>query len=84
MRPDLELLGVEVFTVDYTSHESMVAALSGVDLCICALPSFTSPDGGYQTQLNLIRAAEEAGVTKYVPSEWEPLPSKYILSKLPS
>ena len=57
----------------------MVAALRGVDLCICTHPSFTSPDGGYQTQLNLIRAAEEAGVTKYVPSEWEPLPSKYSL-----
>jgi uncharacterized protein YbjT (DUF2867 family) len=76
-RPDLELLGVEVFTVDYTSHKSLVTSLRGVDLCICTHPSFSSPDGGYQTQLNLINAAEEAGVKKYVPSEWEPLPSRY-------
>lgn len=73
---------MEVFTVDYDSHESLVAALRGVDLCICAHPSFSSPDGGYQRQINLIQAAEEAGVTKYVPSEWEPLPSKYAIRNL--
>jgi hypothetical protein len=42
-------------------------------------PSLSSPDGGYQTLLNLIHAAEEAGVAKDVSSEWESLPSKYTV-----
>jgi uncharacterized protein YbjT (DUF2867 family) len=68
---------VKVYTVDYAVHESLVVALQGVDLCICTLPCFTDPKPCYEAQLALIRAAEEAGVAKFVPSEWEPLPSRY-------
>ena len=73
----MEDLGVEVFKVDYTIHQTLVDALKGVDLCICCLPCFTDPEPCYKVQLALIKAADQAKVTKFVPSEWEPLPSKY-------
>lgn len=66
-----------MITVNYSSHSCLVAALQGVDLCICTFPSFTDPEVCYEAQLHMIEAAEEAGVKKFVPSEWEPLPSGY-------
>jgi len=46
---------------------------------LCTSEFFDSRCAGYQTQLNLIGAAEEVGVTKDVSSKWKPLPSKYAV-----
>ncbi|KAK8852210.1 Nucleoside-diphosphate-sugar epimerase [Apiospora arundinis] len=57
--------GVEVVEVDYTSPESLQAALAGQDAVISLI---TTPAA--MTQLALIDAAIAAGVKRFIPSEF--------------
>ncbi|KAG4429433.1 hypothetical protein IFR05_015085 [Cadophora sp. M221] len=57
--------GVSVKRADLTSHESLVTALGGQDVVICTLN-----DEAAQLQGELIEAAYEAGVKRYMPNEW--------------
>ncbi|KAI9890107.1 MAG: hypothetical protein M1814_004506 [Vezdaea aestivalis] len=59
---------VSVRKVDYTSHESMVKALSGVHTVLsCILvPDQTWP----QVQIGLLKAAVEAGAKRFSPAEY--------------
>lgn len=59
---------IETRYVDYTSHDSLVSALCDVNAVISALlipgPEFVP------YQINLLHAAEEAGCTRFAPSEF--------------
>ncbi|KAH8588342.1 hypothetical protein B0O99DRAFT_639549 [Bisporella sp. PMI_857] len=57
--------GVEVKKADYTSHNSLVEALKGQDAVICSLN-----DKILSIQYKIIEAAIEAGVIRFIPSEW--------------
>ncbi|KAH8597272.1 hypothetical protein B0O99DRAFT_540953 [Bisporella sp. PMI_857] len=57
--------GVEVRKADYTSHAALVEALKGQDAVICGLN-----DNAFGIQYNIIEAAIEAGVIRFIPSEW--------------
>lgn len=52
--------------VDYTSHRSLVEALSDVDVVVCTLGS----QDLFKTQKSLIDASIEAGVKRFLPSEY--------------
>lgn len=54
--------------VSYTNHFSLVAALQGVHTLICVL-KIPGPEWA-ECQLNLLRAAEQAGVKRFAPSEF--------------
>ncbi|KAJ5923592.1 hypothetical protein N7454_008837 [Penicillium verhagenii] len=56
---------VNTATVDYTSHESLVVALRGIDAVISVL---SGP--GLDFQPALLDAAIEAGVSRFLPSEF--------------
>lgn len=60
--------GVEVRQVDYHSHTSLVAALSDVEVVLSVL-LIPGPDW-VTAQINLLRAAEEAGCRRFAPSEF--------------
>ncbi|KAF8530798.1 NAD-P-binding protein [Gautieria morchelliformis] len=67
-KPELKALsskGVDVISVDYSSVPSIFNALKGVDVVFSALR-----DDGLHIQPNVIRAAKEANVKLYVPSEY--------------
>ncbi|KIJ40230.1 hypothetical protein M422DRAFT_32294 [Sphaerobolus stellatus SS14] len=68
-KPELrtaEAQGAELVAVDYDSQSSLINALKGVDVVLSTLR-----DEGLETvQLNLVRAAKEAGVKLFVPSEY--------------
>lgn len=67
-KPELKALtskGVEVIAVDYSSHQSITNALKDVDVVFSALR-----DDGLDIQINVIRAAKDAGVKLFVPSEY--------------
>jgi nucleoside-diphosphate-sugar epimerase len=67
-RPALEEKGVLVRVVDYGSAQSLETALQGVHTVISCIWSF-GPD--FETsQLALLKAAENAGVKRFVPSDW--------------
>lgn len=61
--------GVEVRPVDYTDHASLVQALKDVHTVISVL-KIPGPEW-LEYQTNLLRAAEEAGVKRFAPSEFE-------------
>jgi uncharacterized protein YbjT (DUF2867 family) len=67
-RPDLSKQGVSVHVVDYTSHEHLIKALEGVHTVISCIWSF-DPDLG-TSQLALLKAAQDAGAKRFVPSDW--------------
>ena len=67
-RPTLEGKGVSVRVVDYSSVQSLEAALQGVHTVISCIWSF-GPDFGI-SQLALLKAAKHAGVKRFVPSDW--------------
>ncbi|KIW37599.1 uncharacterized protein PV06_10242 [Exophiala oligosperma] len=52
--------------VDYTSHRSLVEALSSVDVVVCTLGS----QDLFETQRSLIDASVEACVKRFIPSEY--------------
>jgi nucleoside-diphosphate-sugar epimerase len=67
-RPALEEKGVSVRVVDYGSAQSLEIALQGVHTVISCIWSF-GPD--FETsQLALVKAAKNAGVKRFVPSDW--------------
>ncbi|KAH9978219.1 NmrA-like domain-containing protein [Lactifluus volemus] len=57
--------GAKVIPVDYNDHQSMKNALVGVDVAICtiAIPALKVQEG-------IVRAAKDAGVKLFVPSEF--------------
>jgi hypothetical protein len=61
----LKEAGALIVPVDYKAHDSLVAALEGVDVVISALSG-----GGFPLQDELAKAAKEAGVKLFVPSEY--------------
>jgi nucleoside-diphosphate-sugar epimerase len=67
-RPALEEKGVSVRVVDYSSAQSLETALQGVHTVISCIWSF-GPDFG-ASQLALLQAAKDAGVKRFVPSDW--------------
>jgi uncharacterized protein YbjT (DUF2867 family) len=67
-RPDLSKQSVSVRVVDYTSHEHLIKALEGVHTVISCIWSF-GPDLG-TSQLALLKAAQDAGAKRFVPSDW--------------
>jgi len=67
---------MEVGTVNYAAHGALVVALRGTELCICAISLWERPEEPYETEVAVIRAAEDAGVRNFVPSEWEGVPAK--------
>jgi len=61
----LKEAGALIVPVDYKVHDSLVTALEGVDVVISALSG-----GGFPLQDELAKAAKEAGVKLFVPSEY--------------
>ena len=57
-----------VSVVDYSSAQSLETALQGVHTVISCIWSL-GPDFG-TSQLALLKAAEDAGVKRFVPSDW--------------
>jgi hypothetical protein len=57
--------GIKVVEVDFTSVESLTAALKGIDGLVSAVGS-----GGIDGQTILIEAAIAAGVKRFIPSEY--------------
>ncbi|KAJ3036105.1 hypothetical protein HDV00_003081 [Rhizophlyctis rosea] len=64
--------GVEIVTADYNNHSELLEALTGVDVVISALNGIAAGD----TQIALIKAAKEAHVKKFVPTEFGIDPSR--------
>jgi uncharacterized protein YbjT (DUF2867 family) len=58
-------LGVEIRTVDPTDHSELIPALEGTDYLVSCVP-YTATESQYP----LIWAAKEAGVERFVPSEF--------------
>lgn len=58
--------GIKVVPADYSSHDSLVAAMKGQDALIITLSIFAPKD----TQPTLIRAAADAGVPWVLPNHW--------------
>lgn len=66
-QPELSKRGAKVQIVDYENKKSLVNALQGVDTvfsCIWLFGDYVTP------QLTLLEAAKEAGVRRFVPSDW--------------
>lgn len=58
--------GIKIATADYSSHDSLVAAMKGQDALIITLSIFAPRE----TQPALIRAAADAGVPWVLPNHW--------------
>src|SRR5882757_3031935 len=66
-QPELSKRGAKVQVVDYGNKKNLVDALQGVDTVLSCIWLF----GDYVTpQLTLLEAAQEAGVRRFVPSDW--------------
>jgi uncharacterized protein YbjT (DUF2867 family) len=61
----LKARGATVAAVNYDEHSSLVAGLKGVDVLIACLPR-----DALLTQIPLAKAAKDAGVALFVPSEF--------------
>jgi uncharacterized protein YbjT (DUF2867 family) len=57
--------GVEVRSADVTDHGELIPALAGTDYLVSCVPLFAT-----ESQYPLIWAAKEAGVERFVPSEF--------------
>lgn len=68
---NLSTEGANIVTADYAKHASLVDALKGVDIVVCALNGYA-----LTSQLPLIKAAKEAKVKRFVPSEYSLDPSR--------
>jgi len=62
---ELAALGASIVELDYGSTDSIIKALAGVDVLICAF----GPTG-ISTQISLAEPAKAAGVKLFVPSEY--------------
>ena len=56
---------LKVQKADYTSHNDLVSQLRGQDAVICTLA-----DDAVHIQFQIIEAAFEAGVRRFIPNEW--------------
>lgn len=65
-QPDLAAQGVDVRPVDYSNHTQLVNALRDVH----TLLSTVGGQGLLESQLALLKAAQEAGVKRWAPSEY--------------
>ena len=67
-QPDLAKLEIDIRIVDYGSTQELKRGLAGVHTVISCI----SPYGTDSTsaELNLLQGAKEAGVVRFVPSEW--------------
>lgn len=63
-----ECYGAEVRYVDYSSQDSLIQALKGIETIICVL-KIAGPEWS-TVQLNLLKAAEVAGVKRFAPAEF--------------
>lgn len=68
-KPSLTDKGIDVRTVDYTDHSSLVPALQGVHTVISTI-SAHFPEEQYKSEIALLEAAKEAGVKRFAPSEY--------------
>ncbi|EIM90015.1 NAD-P-binding protein [Stereum hirsutum FP-91666 SS1] len=68
-KPSLTARGVDVRTVDYMDHSSLVSALQGVHTVIWTI-SAHFPDEQYKSEVALLEAAKEAGAKRFAPSEY--------------
>ncbi|RUS32663.1 hypothetical protein BC938DRAFT_474674 [Jimgerdemannia flammicorona] len=59
-------VGVEVVAVEYTDHAGLVKILKGVDVVV----STVSIEAVYDEQIVLIKASVEAGVKRFIPSDF--------------
>jgi uncharacterized protein YbjT (DUF2867 family) len=57
--------GVEIRSADVTDHADLIPALTGTDYLVSCVPLFAT-----ESQYPLIWAAKEAGVERFVPSEF--------------
>lgn len=64
-------------TVDFTSHSALVSAFTGIDAVVLSI-SFPNPLAA-DIEIPIIRAAIEAGVKLFIPSEWAPDTTKHVL-----
>ncbi|ORY00053.1 NAD(P)-binding protein, partial [Basidiobolus meristosporus CBS 931.73] len=62
----ISIPGVKIVVVDYHNHANLVEALRGIDAVVSAISGAAILDG----QLQLIDAAIEAGVKRFLPSEY--------------
>lgn len=60
--------GVEVITADYADHDALTSALAGVDVVVSAVSGTRAVI--VDAQRALLRAAVEAGVERFVPSDY--------------
>lgn len=60
---------VEVRVVDYSNHSSLVSALRDVHTVIVTLFTADAKEA-VGSQVALLKAAKEAGVKRFAPSEW--------------
>jgi len=67
--PTLEALGVQIIAVDYNDHASLVSALDGVHTVISTIGG-ANYEMIVTAQLALLRAAVDAGVKRFAPSEF--------------
>ena len=67
-QPEFAKQGIDVRPVDYSNHVELVKALEGVHTLLSTIGG--SLTGLLDAQLNLIKAAEEAGVKRWAPSEY--------------
>ncbi len=67
-KPELSAKGIDVWSVDYDSHDFLVETLRGVHTVISAIGSWD--DSLRTSQLALLEAAEKAGVKRFAPSEY--------------
>lgn len=64
-REDWQARGVEVRSADVTDHSELIPALEGTDYLVSCVPLFAT-----ESQYPLIWAAKQAGVERFVPSEF--------------
>jgi uncharacterized protein YbjT (DUF2867 family) len=62
---DWEACGAEIREADVTDHADLIPALEGTDYLVSCVPIFAT-----ESQYPLIFAAKEAGVERFVPSEF--------------
>jgi uncharacterized protein YbjT (DUF2867 family) len=67
-KPDVAKRGVDVRIVDYESAQQVTEALAGVHTVISCISTYGA--GSTSAELTLLQAARQAGVVRFVPSEW--------------
>ncbi|OBT42485.1 hypothetical protein VE00_07922 [Pseudogymnoascus sp. WSF 3629] len=67
-QPDLASQGVDVRIVDYGSGQQLKEALAGVHTVISCISTYAIDSTS--AELNLLEGAKQAGVVRFVPSEW--------------